>query len=102
MAVAAIGMFLPAALLLFAGIATIVWGVRTRRGVAPRSRPAGVLRIIAGIGVLGGAVLALGVFYLDVQYGVILLPVLGLLAAGAWALPFVIAAAIIHRRRDAR
>ncbi|MGC5617081.1 hypothetical protein [Georgenia sp. Z1491] len=65
-------------------------------------RAAGILRVVAGVGVVVCALLPALVLVTEVQYGVVAFPVLGLVGAAVWGSLFLAAAAVVEgvaRRR---
>lgn len=103
MAIGALVLFVvPLTLLVFGGVITGRAIVSWRRGSGIRA--AHILRVIAGAGVLLCAVIAVAGFVVEMHYAVVVLPVLGLLAALIWSLGFLSAAGIaelVARRRRA-
>lgn len=104
MVMAVIMMFgIPPLLLIVGGV--MVWQaiVRLRRSSAVRS--AGILRLIAGAGVLACALIwPLGLLA-QMQYAVVVLPILGVVLAVIWGFVFMTPALIIEylaERRDLR
>lgn len=85
----------PAALLVAGGTTLVVWGARTP---SPPPRSVGVLRMIAGAGMLGAAVIAFGGLYLDTPYGIIAYPILGVIVGVVWIVPWIAAAGVISAR----
>ena len=83
MSFAAVLLFAPTALLLLIGGGTVVLALRAahRRAIGPAAL---AVRMFAGVGPLGFAVLALSVLWSDQQYGVVILPVLALAGAAVW------------------
>ncbi len=101
MVMAAIMMFgIPPLLLIVGGV--MVWQaiVRLRRSAAVRS--AGILRLIAGAGVLACALIwPLGILA-QMQYAVVVLPLLGIVLAVFWGFAFMTPALIIEYLADRR
>lgn len=97
MFMAAIILFLPSAALIVAGGGTVWVAIRgLRRRILPRA--VGVLRIIAGVGTLGFAVIALSPFWSDVQYGIVILPIAALIGAALWNALLFGAAYLVERQ----
>jgi hypothetical protein len=101
MVMAAIMMFgIPPLLLIVGGV--MVWQaiVRLRRSAAVRS--AGILRLIAGAGVLACALIwPLGMLA-QMQYAVVVLPLLGIVLAVFWGFAFMTPALIVEYLADRR
>ena len=91
--------FVPAALLAAGGTTLVVWGARTP---SPPPRSVAVLRMIAGAGMLGAAVVALGGLYRDTPYDIIAYPILGVIVGVVWIVPWIAAAGIISARARQR
>ena len=101
MAAAVIVLFLPAVVLLVAGGSTVWGAVRAlRRRTPPRS--AAVVRLVAGVGTVLFAVVAISPFWSDMQYGVILLPVMALLGAAVWNAVLLTVAFLLTRHAAGR
>lgn len=94
-------LFVVPVVLLIAGAATVWLGVREgrRRTAGPvgqigqvgqigRIGPAAVVavvaRVVAGLGTIGFAVLALSVLWSEQQYGIVILPIAALVGAALW------------------
>lgn len=101
MVMAVIMMFgIPSVLLIVGGV--MVWQaiVRLRRSATVRS--AGILRLIAGAGVLACALIwPLGMLA-QMQYAVVVLPVVGIVLAVFWGFAFMTPALIIEYLADRR
>lgn len=101
MVMAAIMMFgIPPLLLIVGGV--MVWQaiVRLRRSAAVRS--AGILRLIAGAGVLACALIWPVGMLAQMQYAVVVLPLLGIVLAVFWGFAFMTPALIIEYLADRR
>lgn len=88
-------------IVLASGALILVWAVRTlrrrRHGLA-----AGILQAIAGAGVLLCVPLSVLALASDMNYGVVIFPILWTFLAAAWAAVFLTAAALVEwmqRRR---
>lgn len=92
--------------------ALILWGVPlillligafiiVRAAVSLRARSttrvAGTLRILAGVGAMGGALISVAGLVVEVHYAVVIFPFLGMTSALIWGLGFLGAAAIAER-----
>ncbi|WP_368497630.1 hypothetical protein [Herbiconiux sp. A18JL235] len=98
MSLAAVLFFVPSALLVLAGVAIVVFALRNRcpgraGGVAT------VLRLLAGAGTLGLAVVAVSPLWSGMQYGIVILPVAALCAAALLNAVLLGAAALVLRIR---
>jgi hypothetical protein len=92
MSAAAVLLFLPGVLLLW-------WGGSTLRDALARRGLPRVLRLVAGVGTLGCAVLAVSPLWSEAQYGVVLLPVAALVVAAVLnAVLLGVAAVVDHGR----
>lgn len=104
MLMAVVAFFAIPLLLLFVGALTLVQAVKSlRRGQG--SRASAILRVIAGAGFVGCALISVGGVLAQVQYAIVILPMLGLFGAAVWGGGFLIAAAIVDvvaRRRGVR
>ncbi|MFC9442581.1 MULTISPECIES: hypothetical protein [Brevibacterium] len=89
MAAGVVLIVLPPLLLLLAGVLVLVQAARGRR---TGSTPGFVLRLIAGIGVLLCALLALSGLWLEINYAVVFFPVIALILGGVWLIAFLGAA----------
>ena len=101
MVMAAIMMFgIPPLLLIVGGV--MVWQaiVRLRRSAAVRS--AGILRLIAGAGVLACAIIWPVGMLAQMQYAVVVLPLLGIVLAVFWGFAFMTPALIVEYLADRR
>lgn len=100
-------LFVVPVVLLVAGAATVWMGVRGgRRRTAGPARLSGVVavvaRVVAGVGTIGFAVLALSVLWSEQQYGIVILPIAALVGAALWNGVLLAVAAIadaVARRR---
>ncbi|GAA1632020.1 MULTISPECIES: hypothetical protein [Brevibacterium] len=89
MAAGVVLIVLPPLLLLLAGVLVLVQAARGRRTA---STPGFVLRLVAGIGVLLCALLALSGLWLEINYAVVFFPVIALILGGVWLIAFLGAA----------
>lgn len=98
MAAGLAAIFLPPLLLILAGVIVLVQAARGRRS---SSSVGFALRLVAGIGVLFCALLALTGLLLEINYAIVVLPVLALILGGVW-LMVVLGAAVLADRLTAR
>ncbi|UBH05320.1 hypothetical protein K8P10_000831 [Leucobacter sp. Psy1] len=99
---ALVAFFAVPVLLFVVGVVTIVQAVKSLRR-AQGSRASAILRVIAGVGFVGCAFISVGGVLAQVQYAIVILPMLGLFGAAVWGGGFLIAAAIVEvvvRRRE--
>ncbi|MGP9536623.1 hypothetical protein ACT3SP_01335 [Brachybacterium sp. AOP43-C2-M15] len=103
MQVAALAMIAVPLILLVLGAVILVEAVLARRRRSG-SQGAALLRVITGAGLLGWALVAGAWLVADMQYGVIILPLLALVGALVWTSALLGAAGILElldRRRRA-
>lgn len=93
MAVAVLVLFGIPLMLLVIGALTIRRAIVSLRG-RPANRAAGILRIIAGAGVMVCALISAAGLVVEVQYAVVAFPLLGMVGALVWGLGFLGAAGI--------
>ncbi len=98
MSLGAVVLFVPAVLLALGGAVTVVWALRRRRGDGA-GWVAVVLRVVAGVGTMGLAVVAVSPLWSGMQYGVVILPVAALGAAVVLNGVLLGAAALVVRIR---
>ncbi len=104
MLMAVVAFFAIPLLLLVVGVVTIVQAVKSLRR-HQCSRASAILRVIAGAGFIGCAFISVGGVIAQVQYAIVILPMLGLFGAAVWGSGFLIAATIVEalaRRRGVR
>ncbi|MET7639785.1 hypothetical protein [Streptomyces sp. NPDC005438] len=91
----------PTAVLATTGTGLLLGAVRALRTRSPGT-VASVLRLVAGTGTLGLAVLSLAPLWSEMQYGVVILPLAALCAALVWNGILLGAAALAWRMRRSR
>lgn len=94
MLMAVVAFFAIPLLLLFVGVVTIVQAAKSLRR-HQGSRASAILRVIAGAGFVGCAFISVGGVLAQVQYAIVILPMIGLFGAAVWGGGFLIAAAIV-------
>ena len=95
---AVVVLFVPAVMLVAGGVLLAVWGARS----PSPPRAVGVLRMIAGAGMLGAAVVAFGGLYMDTPDGLIVYPILGVIVGVVWIVPWIAVAAVVSSRARRR